>query len=813
MNTVMQDLRYGFRVLLKNPAFTIMSVLTLALGIGANTAIFSVVYGILLRPLPYTHGQKLVVLHQEASRANQNDIPFSVKEIEDYRTGNHTLDQVVEHHSMFFLLIGKDWAERVQTAVVSHNFFDVLGVKPLLGRTFVPSDETHGANAVLILSHKYWRGRNGGDPDIIGKVFQMNNRPHTVIGVLPPIPQYPVESDVYMPTTQCPFRSSPAAIANRQARLMTVFGRLKPGATVEQARADMATVAAQVQAANPGDYQMQDGYTVATAPLQSDLTERARLPFFVLLSASGLVLLIACANVANLLLARLLKIERELAVRLALGATRMRLARQLLTESVLLSLVGGLVGLAIAPAAIPVLTNFAGIFTTRAAEVHIDTPVLLFTLGIALLTGVLYGLAPAFTSGREVNQSMNQGTGRSTATAGRQRLRSALVVMQVAVSFMLLIGAGLMINSFLKMQSENPGFRPDHLLAVRLSANFSRYTTQPQLNTLRDEVLRAARNVAGVESAALTTNFPFSPSGIAANPNLAKFTIEGRPVNPGELAPSVNIAVVSANYFDTVKQPLVRGRRPNEHDDEKAPLVAVINQTMASHRWEKEDPIGRRVTFDNGKTWLTIVGIVGDVKEYGIDRKVGDRFYAPAEQNGFAPYLVLRTATQPMSMLTAVRAALKTIDPHLAVDNAGSVEDFEYKSMASPRVTAFLLGLFALLALVMSASGIAAVMALAVSQRTNELGIRMALGASRKQIIMMVVRHGLLLAISGCVLGVAGAIGLTRLLAKLLYGTSPTDFLTFAAVSALFVSVAAIACFIPARQVTSIDPLIALRQE
>jgi putative ABC transport system permease protein len=736
-----------------------------------------------------------------------------VKEMEDYRGGNHTLESVVEHHAMFFLLIGKDWAERVQTGVVSHNFFDVLGVKPLLGRTFVASDETHGADAVLVLSYKYWQGRNGGDPNIVGKVFQMNNRPHTVIGVLPPIPQYPNESDVYMPTTQCPFRSSPAAINNRQARLMTIFGRLKPGTTIEQARADLATVAGQVALANPEAYPQASGYTMETAALQSDLTEKAKLPFLVLLGASGLVLLIACANVANLLLARLLKIERELAVRMALGASRIRIARQLLTESILLSVVGGALGLALAPSAIPLLTNFAGLFTTRAAEVHIDTPVLLFTLGVSLLTGVLYGLAPAFSSGLNVNDAMKAGSGRSTATLGRQQLRSGLVVVQVAVSFTLLIGAGLMINSFLKLQNENPGFRPDHLLAVRLSPNFSHYTTPPQFNTLRDEVLRQARAVGGVESAALAQAFPFNPAGIASNPNTNSFQIEGHPPSPGELAPQVNASIVSASYFDTIRQPLLRGRLLSEHDNDKAPQAAVINQTMASHRWPTEDPVGKRISFDSGKTWVTIFGIVADAKEYGMDRQVSDRLYLSAEQQGFVPYLIVRTATDPMSLLTPLRAALKTVDPHLAVDSAGSVEQFEYKSMASPRVTAFLLGLFAILALVISASGIAAVMALAVSQRTNELGIRLALGASRESIILLVVRHGLGLALAGCVLGIAGAVALTRLLSKLLYATSPTDLATFAAVSVLFLTVSAIACFVPARQVTSIDPLIALRQE
>jgi predicted permease len=813
LETTLQDVRYGLRVLRKNPGFSCMAIVTLALGIGVNTAIFSVVYGVLLRPLPYQHGGQLVVIHQQATRANRPNIPFSVKEILDYRNQTHTLDAVVEHHSMFFLLMGPDWAERVQTAVVSANFFDVLGVNPLLGRTFVPSDESRNADAVLVLSYKYWQTRHGGDPNIVGRVFQMNNRPHTVIGVLPSIPQYPTESDVYMPTTQCPFRSAPGFMANRQARMMNVFGRLKPGVPLQQAQADLSTIAHQLESAYPEAYPKNNGYAVATAALQEELTRRARTTFLILLGAAGLVLLIACANVANLLLARLLKLERELAVRMALGASKVRLMRQLLTESVLLSLAGGASGLALAPFALRLLVKFAERFTTRAAEVRIDGPILLFTALVSVATGLLFGLTPAFSSSRQVGDALKQGSGRTTTSRGRQRLRATLVVAQVAVSFMLLIGAGLMIRSFLKLLQEAPGFRPDHLLTLRISANFSRYTQSQQLQTLRDNILLRIKSVSGVESAALATNFPFNPGGIATGPGNTNFEIEGQPVSKGELAPHVDITNVSADYFQTIRQPLVQGRTFTEHDDLKALLVAVINQTMARHRWAAEDPIGKRITFDQGQHWVKIVGVVGDAKEYGLDRPVVDEIYQPLAQTGFAGNLVVRTAADPMSFALVIRAALHDVDPQLAVDRVDSIERLEHESVASPRVTTMLLGLFAALALLISASGIAAVMALSVSQRTNELGIRMALGASRESVVYMVVRQGLTLALAGTLAGIVGALALTRLLTSLLYATSPTDAITFAAVSLLFLTVAAVACFIPARQATVIDPLVALRQE
>ncbi|MFL6352247.1 MAG: ADOP family duplicated permease [Bryobacteraceae bacterium] len=813
IETTLQDIRYGLRILLKNPGFSCAAVITLALGIGVNTAIFSVVYGVLLRPLPYQHGGQLVVLHQQATRAHLADIPFSTQEIFDYRDHNHTLDAVVEHHTMSFLLLGKDTAERVQTAVVSANFFDVLGVKPLLGRTFVASDEAHNADAVLVLSYKYWQTRYGGNPNIVGKVFQMNNRPHTVIGVLPAIPQYPTESDVYMPTSQCPFRSSPAFIQNRQARMMNAFGRLKPGMPLKQAQADLATIASQLEKSYPDVYQTGTGYTLAVAPLRDDLTRRARTTFLVLLGAAGFVLLIACANVANLLLARLLKLERELAVRAALGASKARLVRQLLTESILLSITGGALGLALAPTAVTLLSKFAERFTTRATEVRIDAPVLLFTICVSLVTGLLFGLAPAFSSGRYVTEALKQGTGRTTAGPGRQRLRGFLVVAQVAVSFMLLIGAGLMIRSFVKLQDVNPGFNPDRLLTLRLTPNFSRYSTNDQFITLWHKVLQRINGIGALQSAALASNFPFNPNGIASGPSNTTFEIEGRRVGKGELAPLVDINVISSDYFQTIRQPLVKGRTFTEHDDAKALTVAVINQAMARHRWPDQNPIGRRVTFDAGRNWATIVGIVGDVKEFGLGRPVGDEIYLPVDQGVFANNLVLRTALDPVTVLPLVRSALHDVDPQLAIDQVATVERLEHESVASPRVTTVLLGLFAALALVISASGIGAVMALSVSQRRHELGIRMALGAPRSSILQTVVRQGLAWAVAGTVLGIVGAVALTRLLAALLYATSPTDVLTFSAVSLLFFAVAALACFIPARQVTSIDPLIALRQE
>jgi putative ABC transport system permease protein len=807
-----QDLRYGFRMLVHNPGFSALVVLTLALGIGANTAIFSMVYGVLLRPLPYAHGGQLVVLHQQATHARLADVPFSVKELFDYREFNHSLDALVEYHSMPFLLVGDASAERVQTGVVSANFFEVLGIKPLLGRTFLPSDDTPNADPVLVMSYKYWQ-RQGGDPNMAGKTFRMNDKPHTVIGVLPPFPQYPAENDIYAPTVQCPFRSSAAAIENRKARLLTVFGRLKPGVSLQTARADLSTVANQISTSYPEFYPGSYGYAAAMAPLQDELTQRARTTLLVLLSAAGFVLLIACANVANLLLARLLKRERELAVRVALGASRTRLIRQLLTETVMLSLFGGALGLALASPILALLIKFAERFTARAAEVRIDGTVLMFTFIVSVGTGILFGLVPALCSGVQVSDALKQAGTQTTSSRGRQRLRAALVMMQIAVSFMLLIGAGLTLRSFLRLQRVDPGFNADRVLTMVFTPDFVHYAKPEQLRELSDNILGRVRAVGGVESASLATSFPYNPVGLTSGPGNIAFQIEGRPVSNGELEPMVDPTYVSSGYFETIRQPLLRGRTFTDHDGPEDLRVGIVNQVMARHRWPGEDPIGKRVTFDAGRTWTTVVGIVGDAREYGLERTPSDEFYTPTAQSGIGLNLVVRTLADPDAIAPLIRSALHGVDPYIAVDRVNTLERLRSDSVASPRVTTILLGIFAALALVISASGIVGIMALSVSQRTRELGIRMALGQPKSSVVAMVVQQGLVIAVAGTAMGLLGALALGRLLSSLLFETSPTDVTTFAAVSFLFLAVTAFSCFVPARRATLIDPFTALRQE
>lgn len=813
LETFWQDVRFGTRVLRRNPGFTLVAMLTLALGIGANTAIFSVIYGVLLRPLPYQNGERLMVLRQQSPLVGIDNLGFSVKEIEDYREQTQTLDEVVEFHSMSFTLFGRSEPERIQTGVVSANFFSVLGVRPLLGRTFQAEDDKVGADAVLVLSYDYWERSHHGDPNIVGKVFAMNNRPHTVIGVLPPIPEFPNKNDVYMPTSACPTRSSEGFKANRNARMMSVFGRLKPGIKTEQAQADLSTIAGRLKQQYPEIYPTNRGYQLAAAPLRETLTKDARPTFLILLGTAGLVLLIACANVANLTLARLMRREREMALRTSLGASRGRLVRQLLTENTLLSLAGGLIGILFAAFSLNLLIHFAERFTPRASEITLDGSVLLFTIIVSVLTGIAFGLLPALSTGDNLAMTLKEGSGQASTGTLRQRLRGALVVGQVAISFMLLIGAGLMIRSFLKLQQVSPGFDPEKVMVMRVSPNWSKYNTAQQFRDFSIHLLEKVKVLPGVLTASMATNYPLNPQGIANGPFKRNFIIEGQANAESDQVTFADPRNVSPDYFMTLRQPLSRGRLFTEADHDKSMPVVIINQSLARHRWGKDDPLGKRISFDRGESWLTIVGVVGDSKSYGLNQEAVDEVYAPIAQAGGAGFLLVRSSADPLNIVRQLRSAVYAFDPETAIDHVQTLEDARSEALASPRLTTLLLGIFAMLALVITATGLAGVIALSVSQRTHELGIRLALGASPRSILLMVLRQGMQLVLIGLALGFVGAMVLTRVMSKLLFAIAPTDPLTWLAVSVGLAVIAAFACFVPARRVTMIDPLQALRHE
>ncbi|MGH9373662.1 MAG: ABC transporter permease, partial [Vicinamibacterales bacterium] len=545
MDTLKQDLGLAIRDLQRHPGFALTVVLTMALGIGANAAIFSVVHGVALSRLPYEHGDRMVIVRQQRPLAGIQNQGFSPKEVLDYREQSTTLDQVLEYHSMWFILLGRGEPERVQTGVVSANCFDAMGIRPIAGRTFRDEDDKPGADAVLMLSHGYWRSRFGGDPGVVGQVFEMNDRPHTVVGVLPPIPQYPQENDVYMPVSACPFRSAQTTIDNRNARMVQVFGRLEPGAGRAQNASDLSLVAARLQQAYPESYPSSSGYTAASVPLRDELTRRFRPTLQVLAGAAAFVLLIVCASVANLLVARLVRREREMAVRAALGAGRWRLFRQLLTESTLLALLGGAVGVVLAAVSLDVLAAFAERFTTRAGEITLSVPVLAFTFGVAVITGVIVGAMPALPGRADLVGAMQDG-GR-TVSSGRLSMRNALIVGQVAISFMLLIAAGLMLRSVLQLQAVDPGIRTDSVLTMRVALNFTKYADPARIAQFHTALVERLRGIPDVRSVGAASTFPLNQGGGF----LSGVRIEGQADTDAARLPRVDVNAASPGYFQT----------------------------------------------------------------------------------------------------------------------------------------------------------------------------------------------------------------------------------------------------------------------
>jgi predicted permease len=805
-----RDLRYGVRSLRTHPGYTAVVILILALGIGANTAMFSAVNGVLLRPLPYADGDRLVILRQRAPLAGVDDLNISPMEMADYERGSHSLSNFVEHHDMGFNLLDHGEPSRVQAGVVSWDFFDVLGVEPLFGRTFRPEDETAAAEPVLVLSYEYWQRQYGGDLKVVGRSLRMNDKAHTVIGILPQVPRYPTEDDVYMPTTACPFRSMPEMAVTRGARMLTAFGRLRPGVTLEQAGAEVAAVAATLRGEHPDSYPAAEGYEADLLSLRSELTREARPKLLLLLGTVGLVLLIVCANVANLTLARRLHRQKELALRSALGAGRWRIARQLLTENGLLALAGGAAGLLLAVPCLRLLSTFAARFTPRAAEIGLDGNVLLFTLILSLATGLIAGAAPALARQNPAamlkeggDRGDDKGIGGTTL-----RLRNLLIVFQLAASFMLLIGAGLTLRSLLRLEQVNPGFRLDRVSATNVMLDWTKYDKPERRWAVYEPLLEKVRSQPGFESVALGSTFPLNDS----NPWTNTLVVEGRPTAPGKAAPRVDLRIASAEYFETLGIPVLQGRSFTGQDDLKAPEVAIVNRSLVRRIWPDRDPLGQRIFLNGGKNLYTVVGVVGDVKQYGLDRESADEIYLPLAQNPMNGLNLLVRSDLPIETVEAtVRKTLREIDPEQPVFGTRTLQQVRAESLTPSRVTATLIGIFAVLALAISAAGIAGILAFSVGQRTHEIGIRMAMGAVPGDVLRMVLRQAALLVLPGLALGMVGALALTRLMTGLLFGVEPTDPFTFVAVSLLLLGVAAFACLIPTRRATEIHPMVALR--
>jgi putative ABC transport system permease protein len=801
---LLQDLRYGLRALPKNPGFATVAILTLALGIGANSTIFSLVNGILLRSLPYQHPERLVLLDETAPKQGITAFGVSFPNFLDWREQNHVFEDIAAYDERSFALVGRGEPEQFKGAVISTGLFEILGVTPALGRTIRPEEDRPGDDTVVMLGHSLWQRRFASDPGIIGQTITVDNRPRTVIGVMPPGFKFPVVADMWLPLALNTKKWT------RNDHGLSAMARLKSGVTREQAQAEMNSIALHIEEENPVT---NEGLGVTVTDLRQGLVGDYRQALLVLLGVVGFVLLIACANVANLLLARASVRQKEMAIRAALGAKRWRIIRQLIAESLLLSVLGGVLGLVFALwgqdlllAAIPIEFPFWMKFT-------LDGRVLAFTIAISLMTGIVFGVAPALQASKvDLNEMLKEGGRSAAAGAGRRRLRSLLVVAEVALSLVLLVGAGLMMRSFLRLQQVNPGLDPTNVLTMAVALPSAKYHEPEKKSAFFQRVLERVRSLPGVVAAGAVSNLPLSGSNWGRS-----LTVEGRPVLPVGQAPAINHFVITPNYFRTMGIPILMGRDINEADAKDALKVTVIDEQLAREYWPNESPLGKRIRFgppEDNEPWHTIVGVVGEVRSESLEVVRRRSIYVPYQQISVGDMtLTVRTATNPGSMVAAVANQVKDIDPDQPVSDVRTMSEVINRSVWQPRLYAILFGVFAAVALILASVGIYGVMSYAVTQRRNEIGIRMALGAQRRDVVKLVIVQGMAPALIGVALGIGASFTVTRVLSSLLFGVSATDPMTFAAIPLLLVSVALLACYIPARRATRVDPMVALRYE
>ncbi|HEX8775363.1 MAG TPA: ABC transporter permease [Pyrinomonadaceae bacterium] len=799
MGTLLQDVRYGFRMLFRRPGFTLVAVITLALGIGANTAIFSVVNAVLLRQFPYPHAERLVTMRSNMSLPDLADIQARSQSFEE--AGGVVL-QALD-------FTGGAEPVQVQAGLATAGVFNVLGAQPILGRYFTPEEDRMGGERVVVLSYGFWQRQFGADPSIIGKEIPLSANNYTVIGVLPKDFDAPRES----PEVWASLRVvNPLAAGARGVHFLRTYWRLKPGVTIAQAQAELANIDERLEQEYPAENK---GRRSRLVSLHERVAGDTRPALYILFGAVGLVLLIACANFANLLLARATSREREIVIRAALGAGRGRLIRQLLTESVLLSCLGGASGLMLAMWGLDLLQTLKPANLPRLSTISIDASVLFFTLALSLLTGLIFGLVPALNASRlNVNEALKEGGRSATAGIARHRFSNVLVVSELALALVLLVGAGLLIKGFWRLRAVEPGFATDNLLTMRIELPAERYKEIPRQTQFRERALEAINTLPGVE-AAMVSEIPLGGDSLFHN-----FVIEGRPpLSPGE-EPELYSRSVSGDYFRTMRIPLIKGRALTAEDREGSALVGVINEAMAREYFAGQDPIGARVRWareDGAPRWITIVGVAGDVKHFGLEQPEQSALYTPYAQSS-QPWkrwmsVVVRSSGDPATIANMVKARIWTIDSQLPVTKVRSMTEVMASSVAAQRFMMFLLGLFAAIALILATVGIYGLMSYSITERTHEIGIRMALGAQARDVLRMVVGQGLKLIVIGIGLGLTGAFALTRIMRSLLYGVSAIDPVTFVAVSALLMLVALLACYIPARRATRVDPMIALRYE
>ncbi len=809
MQTLWQDLRYGARMLMKKPGFTLIAVMTLSLGIGANTAIFSVVHAALLRPLPYEEPDRLVMIWERNLSRGLEQSQASPVTYCDWREQKHLFDKIAGwwYPQVNLTDTGVE-PQRVRAIDVTDGFFDVLGARPIIGRGFQPGEDRPGGERLAVIGHELWRSRYNSDPNILGKAVALDGRSYSVIGVMSPGFNYPNATEVWCTLGWEPRQHS------RNARFFEVVARLKPGVTTRQAQAEMNALSTRIAQENP---QSNKDWGAVAVSLRDQLVGDFRLALLVLSGAVGLVLLIACGNVANLLLARAGAREKEVAIRLAIGATRGRLLRQLLTESVLLALLGGVIGLLVAAWGADVLLKLNPVEIPRTGNLSVNAPILAFTLGVSLLTGLIFGVVPALSASRsDLNRTLKEG-GRDSQTGGG-RIRGALVIAELATAMILLVGAGLLLKSFMRLQLADAGFNPANVLTFNLQLPFSSYRDYRQVSELYSALIARLKSLPGAQSADAAGFLPLEGGWPT------KFLIQGRPATQGE-EPVAQHRPVSEGYFQTMGIPLLRGRRFDERDQADAPGVVIINEALQRRYFPNEDPVGKRVTTlarqygPLGRVMpasleMEIVGVVGNEKNSSLSKTAEPAVYFSHRQFSYRSMsVVVRAQAAPLSLVNAVQNEVWALDRNLPVSNIKTMEQRLGESIAQPRFNALLLGLFAALALLLAAVGVYGVISFTVRQRTHEIGVRMALGASAGDILKMVVGQGLTLTLTGVSLGLLGSFGLTRLISGLLYGVGATDPLTFIAMPALLALAALLACYIPARRATKVDPMVALHYE
>lgn len=813
METFLQDMRYAVRLIRRSPGFSAIAILALALGIGANSAIFSIVNAVVLKPLPYEKPEQLVQIWMRFTGIgipkDQNWV--SAPEFKDLQQ-NSSLSNIAAIDQASFNININARPERVEAARVSPSIFPMLGIQARLGRVFLPQQGQPGHGNVVLLSDGLWRRRFGADPGVAGRTLVMNGQSYQIVGVLPRDFHLPDEAEVWTPLVFTPDDLTPDS---RGSHGLLVIGRIKDGMSLQQARSDMQSVSGRIIEQNPQYPYRQFNFTVLLVPLLEQEVGDIKLALWVLMGAVGLVLLIACANVANLMLVRASAREREMAVRQALGVTPQRLLRQLLTESGTLGLMGGFAGLLLAYLAQRLLIALSATSFPRVAEAQMDLRVLAFTVIIALLTGILFGLAPGLRALRQVPfESLKEGSHGSTSAEASQRLRSGLVVAEVALSVMLLAGAGLLIRSFLRLQEVDGGFRTDGVLTLRLSLPEQKYSKPEQTRLFYKELLERVRRLPGVDAAGAVTGLPLSQAGWSGTA-----TVDTQAVPVKDTSPEVDQRPATPGYFEAMGIQLLRGRYFDEHDTESSEPVAIIDETMAKTYWPHEDALGKRIHsggLQSKSPWRTVVGVVDHVRYRTLEAPSRTEFYWPYSQTNFAlgsMSLAIHSQVAPMSLAGAVQKQVQAIDPDQPVYRIRTMHELMSESMARRRLSMFLLAIFAGLALLLASVGLYGVMSYSVAQRSHEIGVRMALGAQIANVIKLVVSHGLMLSLAGIVAGLVGSLLFAGFMSSLLFDTRAIDPLTFAAVALVLLVVALLACFVPAYRASRIDPANVLRQE